>query len=373
MRKGYYGKEPFDLKLTVLRMIARLPAIAAVTLAGCLLLGGGYYVKNVLLRGEDRYSATSRYRVEYAVAEEKDVSTVHINQTSWNTYLQTELFLDAVLKHMTELSGEEKSTLPDHSQLAGMLEAVLASDLRVLATVVTTDSPDKSILIAQAVERAMTEEFAEEIREVVGIEVIDRGDSAVLVIPDVRPVRAFVLSAVLSCFFAILVLLLKELGDDSIWLPSSIWKRYGLKAAGTLGSGELAENLGYFFREAAGNVALCAVEEGIDSDEVLKALKEKCPDMVGEGWQALPGSVFSPGACEAMRQAKGILLAAGSGSCKGRKLEHALEYLEQQDCRVTAALLWGADEKLIRRYYGIHARRRRENKYEGSGSGIGDE
>lgn len=366
MGKGYYGREPFDLRLTVLRMIDKLPVIAAVTLAGCLLFGGCYFVKNILLQGEAQYSVTSRYRVEYAVAEEKDVSTVHINQTSWNTYLQTELFLDAALRHMTELSGEEKGVFPDHSKLAEMLEAVLASDLRVLATVVTTNSPEESILIAQAVERAMTEEFAEEIREIVGIEVIDHGDTAVRVVPDVRPARAFALSAVLSCFFAVTVLLLKELGDDSIWLPSSLWKRYGLKAAGTLDSRELAENLNYFFREAAGHVVLCAAEEGIDSEEVLDALKEKCPDTV-KGWQTLAGSVFSPEACGTLRHGRGILLAVPSGSHSGRKLEHVLEYLEQQDCQVTAALLWGADERLIRRYYGLlWGRRLERNEFPGT-------
>ena len=32
--KGYYGKEPFDLRLTVLRMLYRLPLIVVVTFLG---------------------------------------------------------------------------------------------------------------------------------------------------------------------------------------------------------------------------------------------------------------------------------------------------------------------------------------------------
>ena len=103
MWKGYYGKEPFDLRLTALRVFARLPVIIAVTVLGSLLFGGGYYVKNVLLRGESQYAVTSRFRIEYAVDEEKDVGTVYINEVSWNTYLQTDLVLDAVRKYMTEV------------------------------------------------------------------------------------------------------------------------------------------------------------------------------------------------------------------------------------------------------------------------------
>ena len=37
-------------------------------------------------------------------------------------------------------------------------------------------------------------------------------------------------------------------------------------------------------------------------------------------------------------------------------MERTLEYLGQQDCPVTAAILWEADERLIRRYYLTGAR-----------------
>ena len=66
MWEGYYGKEPFDLRLTALRFLKNLDKIIVVTLAGTLIFGGGYYVKNVLLRGEVYYSAQSTYKVEYS-------------------------------------------------------------------------------------------------------------------------------------------------------------------------------------------------------------------------------------------------------------------------------------------------------------------
>ncbi len=40
-----------------------------------------------------------------------------------------------------------------------------------------------------------------------------------------------------------------------------------------------------------------------------------------------------------------------AGGHSGRRLEYALDFLRQQDCQVTAALLWEADEKLIHWYY----------------------
>ena len=41
-----YGKEPFDLRLLLLRLGRNLWEILALTILGTVLFGGGYYVKN---------------------------------------------------------------------------------------------------------------------------------------------------------------------------------------------------------------------------------------------------------------------------------------------------------------------------------------
>ena len=43
----------------------------------------------------------------------------------------------------------------------------------------------------------------------------------------------------------------------------------------------------------------------------------------------------------------------GFNSHEGKKLEYVLRYLEQQKCEITCAILWGADEKLAKLYYGL--------------------
>lgn len=356
MWRGYYGREPFDLRLTFLRLVRRLPLLAAVTLSGTFLFGGGYYVKNVLLQGGKTYAATSVYHVEYAVDNPQDIANVYINETSWNTYMQSGMFLEAVAGHLARQGGE-----PDSSELAGMIRAQVLSDLRMPSTVVTSDSPEKSARIARAVEAAMTEELADSLGEIASVELIDPGSEAKEVVRDVRPGRAFALSAVLSCFFAVVIFLLKETGDDSIWLPGSVWKRYGVKCAGTVESRELAENLRYFFQgeseagqtpgEAPGKgIAVCAVQEDVDPQKVLERLREACPETVDGGWFPVCSPLREPGTARQLREAGGILLAVKAGSRGGRAMERVLEYLAQQDCPVTAAILWDADEWLLRRY-----------------------
>ncbi len=219
MWEGCYGKEPFDLRLTALRLIANLDVVLVFTLAGTLLFGGGYYVKNVLLRSEKQYSVTSVYRVDYAIEEEKDIGSVYINEMSWNTYLHSQEFLNAVMKHLKEnsliMDSDWVSRIPEE-EVSEALTAYLASDLRVPSTMVVTDFEAASLQIARAVEQTMTEEFPAWVKEISGIRVIDSPETASEVIPDVRPARAFALSAILSCFFTVVILLLKETGDDNI-------------------------------------------------------------------------------------------------------------------------------------------------------------
>ncbi len=122
--QGSYGKEPFDLRLTVLRMMRRLDKIIMVTLAGTLLFGGGYYVKNVLLRGEPQYSAVSTYKIEYA-DEDWAQNGTYINATTWNTYVHTEEFLEMVQKHWDEMHQEGTGGLQE--ALGGQTENAGAS------------------------------------------------------------------------------------------------------------------------------------------------------------------------------------------------------------------------------------------------------
>lgn len=343
MWEGSYGKEPFDVRLTVLRMIRQMHLIIAVTLIGTLVFGGGYYVKN-LLQAERLYCAVSTYHVEYAVEEEKDVGTVYINETSWNTYLSSGEFLDAV--------QERTETGMTNRELAETLHAVLASDLRVPSTEVTTDDPETSVRIAKAVEAVMTDVFPEKTKEVLSIRVIDPAVEAPPVEADVRMGRAIALSALLSCFFAVVILLLKELGDDAVWLPATIRRRYGLRAVGTPESVGLKENMRYFFGQKK-RVAVCAVQQETEPMRLIEELRRRCPETIGEknGWYAVPSPALCPEGCRALREADGILLAVAAGSHAGKQLEYTMEYLEQQDCEITAVILCGADEWLIRNYY----------------------
>ena len=335
MWEASYGKEPFDLRLTTLRMLRNLHKIIGVTLVGTLLFGGGYYVKNIMLRGENSYEAASVYKVDF-VDEPSKAGDYYINEMTWNTYVHADEFLDAVRNHLEE-DGALDSFSPDSLENLGtQLSAKLDSDVHVPSTIVTTDSPEKSLFLAKAVEQAMTEEFVQDNEQIKDIKVIDAAQTATEVVPDVRPLRAFVLSAILSCFFAVVIFLLTELGSDDIWLPATLRRRYGLAAPGTVNSREFRTNMEYLFRGKE-NIAVCTVSDDGNPIQVAEVLKKSSAEKANTE----------------MREADGVLLAVNAGRHSGRKLERVLEFFATQEIPVTAALLWEADEKLIRAYYSL--------------------
>ena len=257
-----YGKEPFDLRLLLLRLGRNLWKILALTILGTVLFGGGYYVKNVLLQPDPGYAASSTYKVEY-VENPNAAGAYYINEATWNSLLHTGEFLDGVETHLQEAAerGETGAAAvleQGRDRWIEALSAALPSDFSIPVTKATTQDPGESIALAHAAEETMCGEFAESMPEITRIKVLDHGDLAEAVVPDVRPVRAVILAAVLSLFFVVVIFLLWELSRDSIWLPATLRRRYGLHSLGTVESTGFAENVKYLLEKAdAHKIAVC--------------------------------------------------------------------------------------------------------------------
>ena len=264
-----YGKEPFDLRLTVLRLIRQWKHIFLWIVLGTILFGGVYWLKNYLFSGDTYYQAESTYRVDYGV-EDVDVGLVVINAATWDTYVHTQEFLEQVYSHLPE----ERQTEITVSDIKTMISGKLDSDWRVPSTKVLSVEKDVCEYVAKAVEETMVEDFPKGISEVKSIRVIDPAQEAQEVIPDVRPGRAILLGFVLSFFAVLIFYLILEIGSDAVWIPSTLRFRYGWKVLGYTGSNELKENLKYILGENK-KIAVCPVQEEINPNEIITFLKEK--------------------------------------------------------------------------------------------------
>jgi hypothetical protein len=165
-----------------------------------------------------------------------------------------------------------------------------------------------------------------------------------------RPVRAFVLAAVLTAFFAVVIWLFRELSADSIYLPVTLRNRYGLAAAGSMEASELSENLVHLLKDKK-SIAVTTSTAEIDPALVAARIRDLFAENVSV--QAYPAPLLAEGTAEKLHEADGIILAVPGGPASGKPLERTLEFLKLQGITVHAAILYDADEDLIRRYYRI--------------------
>lgn len=400
MWEGSYAAERFDFRLTMLRMMRSMGWIVLFTLLGTCLFGGGYYVKNVLLGEKAQYEMTVTCKMEYTTPPVRS-GDYYINEMTWNTYLDSQEFLGMVEQSAPfvymDVTADMWVGRPDG--MAGALSAAVASDIHIPSFTVSTPDASKTQTLCKTLQEVLTGPFAESLSEVASIRVIDVSEPE-LVRSDVRPVRALILSAMLSFFFVTVVFLLREIGADSIWLPVTLRSRYGIKALGTIWSPELRENLKHLFDNKR-KIAVCTVEDTPNPRIVIEILqdilqecflygqeapavqkedsvlqkkdlavqkkdskvsrdarredkedsKEDSPGEEGTQWLAVPAPILCLESAEALRRADGVLLVVQAGLHAGKPLEYVLEFLAEQDIDVTAALLWNADELLIRSYY----------------------
>lgn len=352
MNNGSWGKEPFDLRLTALRLIRNLPGILAVTVLCTVLFGGLYYVRNVEFRGQKTYSAKAEFFVEYA-NEDWGTAGTYINYMTWNTWITSDEFLGFVKKYLPDTFGGGQ-------KLAEMLSAEVPSDLRVPVITVTSADPREAESVLEAVKSAMVQDFPGGVRDVDSIRVITT-KGAQEDVPDVRPVRAFVLAALLGGFFATVLFLLKEIGEEKIWLPATLSRRYGLRQPGIQDTPLYRENL-RFFLEGKKKIALCPAQEEIDPVEAAEYLKKTLTEGTAEEKEEipeflpLPCPTLTPEAAGQLRAADGVLLIIGAGKKDCRYLEMILDFLRQQEIPVTAALLWEQDGWLLKNYYRMEKR-----------------
>lgn len=341
MKETSWGKEPFDLRLTMLRMIRLFPLLAGITALGILLLWGGYYLKNVVLNAEKTYGASATFFIDYA-DEEWYVNAKYFNDYTWNIWLKSDQFLDAAEGYLSEsdLAGEDPKTL---------FTAEVPADLRVVIIHSIASDPGTATARIEALQKVLQQDFPAFVEEIGEVRVVDFQE-ATLNLKDLRLFRAFVLAAVISLLFAITFLLMRELTQEKIWLPTTLTDRFGLKSLGVPGEKAYAETARHLFAGKK-KLAICGAEDGMDLDDVKKKL-ENCFEK-GASVNLVKCPLTDPEGARSLREAEGILLAVKAGGKDAKNLELLLSFLEQQDCKVTAATLWKEDRWLLKRYYHV--------------------
>ncbi len=332
-----YKKEPFNFKLFVLNMLGKWYQFVLCAVVGAVLFGSIYYLYKVVYAPAREYRAIATYYIEYAKDPLLGEPYSYFNEYTLDSWLNTDVFVEQVLpKLSTKLTAEE---------LDERISLTVPSDVRVIQLTATSSDPVLTMEILQAYDEALVT-FAESQREINAIRVQDMPDEAYQIKADIRTRRAFVLGAVLGFFTSSMYLVLNYLLDDSIYLPETLKKRHGLKVLGADVSEELAANVMFAVKELQ-KIAVTSVGDTPSLPEVMDALKGMEPE---KEWILVPAMVQCPEAGDVLRDCEGCILTVVSGADKSGAIDRALQYYEQQQVNIIGAVLWDADEKLLKRY-----------------------
>lgn len=338
-----YGKEPLDIRLLALRFLWKSPLILLAAFLGALCIGGPYFLKKVTFGPAKEYEAVTDFYIDYAV-QENGVEYTYFNQTTWTQLITDDVFTDKILTHMSEtgslggtdatqatsLLKKEEAAGVTKGQLREYLYATMLSDTRIVTTTVTTNHPELTMKIEKALILAMRD-FGEEQKEIAGVRILQEPTEASLVIADVRTFRACMLGAVVFVFVTVLYLLLYFVLDEGIHIPATFERRYGVPMLGTIHSQELSVLTEKLFDKPP---YLVTADETVDLEQVKDALAEK-------GMEAVVSEELS---------GKMLLFIVKAGAHNGKQIEKALDFYKKCGMEIAAALLWDADEKLIRIY-----------------------
>ena len=332
-----YMKEPFHFKLFVLKMLGKWYQFVICAAVGALLFGSSYYLYKVEYAPAKEFTATTTYYIEYAKDPLLGEPYSYFNEYTLDSWLTMDAFVEQILPKLgTELTVEE---LNDSISLS------VQSDVRVIQLTAITADPMLTMNILKAYDEAFVV-FANKQREINEIKVQDMPESATQIKADIRTQRAFVLGGVLGLFVGSMYIILKYLLDDGIYLPGTLAKRHGLKVLGTDVSEELKANVSFTVKDMV-KVAITSIGDSPSLPEVLQVMKEMAPEVE---WVMVPAMVQCPEAGEILRNCDGCIVTVVSGVDKSGEIDRALRYYEQQQVTLIGAVLWNADEKLLKRY-----------------------
>ncbi len=342
-----YGKEPLDMRLFVLRLIKKIPVLLLAGVLGALCAGGPYFLVKVTFGPAKEYEAVTDFYINYARQEDGTQHT-YINFATWDQLIKDDVFTDRILTHMSgiedaaaQLTEAEKKAGVTKKELQKYLSATVLSDTRIATTTVRTNDPALTMRIEKALIQAVFD-FGELQKEIAEIRILQEPVEASLVIADVRTFRACMVGVIIFVFVTALYLSLYYVLDEGIHVPAAFERRFGIPMLGTIDDKELPVLAVKLLPDPP---ALLAVDKKTDPAQVKRALLEKKIETTGA--YRLEELFENP---QINISGKKLLLIVKAGAHNGKQIEKALAFCEKCGASAAAALLWEADEKLIRAY-----------------------
>lgn len=318
MNDRNYVNDGMDIKKYMICLWKRLPLVAAAGIAAALLFGLLYTLSRTVPEGEREYQAFAKVYLDFAADETGEVYQAY-NGYTWNDLMAADPIMELTLGYLpTDYTRVE---------VEAAIRAEILSDIRLLTVTVTANREERTEAILRAAVQALTE-YGKQAKEFIGIGAIQETE-AKLVVADNRLLQAVLTGLFVGLFFALLYVALRGVFEARILLPGDLKKVSNVLFIGyASGPGSLGEdyekNLAYL-REKTGDITIC---------------------------EASPDKSFSEEDFQNLRAA-GVILSVPFGKANAAWVSYVIEQLTAQDCVPAGVAIREADERFLRRYYGI--------------------
>ena len=323
-----FMNENIDLKKLFICLKQKLVLMLVITILGALFCGAIYIVARETTK--PTYQSFSKFYIQFIFDPSGDVIQAY-NGYTWNDILHSDPVLDHVVAAMPDSSILSSEVLKEQLR-DNVFKGEILSDLRLLTVTYTTDNPEWTKDIQQAMEIGLIN-FADNQREISSMELI-RSSDVKRVIWDDNLHRAIIGGAVLFLLVNLFCWWIWYILDDSLYTISDAEKRYPLPVVGILTEGESVTTENFYFSEIKENLAY-----------LLKGKTERLYLTVGK----LP---YPSG--DELRKADAIILLIPFGNRNGKEIDRCFSYLKNQDTEATALLITDANVKFLKDYYGGH-------------------
>lgn len=343
--KCSYAEEPVDLKLLCLRMMRKAGVIFAATVLGALLFGGIFYLKGTVFSPDTAYQVVGETYIDYIPEDAYGISRIYITDEVWAALAKSDDFTEYI---SNEISAQGYSVPAE--KIADSVQAAVISDSRIVTTTVVAEEPKLAVAIGTALQNAIMD-FCADREEVADTFMITCPKEAQRRVWAEGTATAALLGALLGLLISTVAFMLSFVMDDSVYLPVTFEKRYGLPMFGGLKSEELAVNIKKLC-QGSHRLAVAGVAADLSTEEIAEVLKGCLTDAASET------RIFSAGCAELnnawlskIEETDGVILAIGSGRRDGKQTERVIDFLKKQEVAIKGAVLCDADEALILRYY----------------------
>ncbi len=380
-----YAREPIDYRLFFLRLLKKLWIFPLAAATGAVLVGAIYCFVNFVVTDGYKYRARTIYYVEFN-EDSAGKEYEYYNYYTWNELIHTDYFTKGVSEVMV---GFDPAKIPE------MISAKVESDYRYLYTYSVTSDRQSSIDMEKALS-ALVLTIPDQKKEIKSIEIIDPADHTNL--EDISLIfvgRAFGFGAIIGLIAVCVLSVFYACVDTSVYLPSTLEKRYHIPTLGAPSMKEFEDNCRHFLGDKKkvgfitvddmpGNVK--EVFSGKDEEVALdiRSMKKLIAQVGSEDlFASIPGDfekVLIPNPVCEINEVKndggekeinpnngekendpkggkktegcdGLVIVVKAAMHNGKRVERLLEQLKRQGTEPTAFVLIGEDEWLIKAYY----------------------